>query len=210
MRRFKPTPLALLVSFTCASAPAAATRWVDFAQAEASSESATIVLVRAIDETPAANPPAVITASFTRWSDGQAGGIGAVKRWGWNDQGHHVSLGAGAGANGYRSRAPGDSSSESGLSLRAQAEAHGPAPGGRYFALAQGSSFRNSWFAMLQYDPESLPVAFELSRYGETSYHATTAMLRIATGIDRWSLRLGAVRDNGGSRAVFGVGYNGF
>lgn len=210
MPRLKPTPAALLILLAFTSGPVAAARWVDFAQAEASSDSATIVLARAIDETPAADPPAVVTAIFTRWSDGQAGGIGAVKRWGWKNGGHHTSLGAGAGANGYRSRAPGDTSSESGLSLRAQVEADGPAPGGRYFALAQGSSFRNSWFATLQYDPQALPVAFELSRYGETSYHATTATLRIASGIERWSLRLGAVRDNGGSRAVFGVGYNGF
>lgn len=202
--------LVLLSSAFGAAFPVAAASGVDFAQFDASSESATIVLVKAVQETPAADAPVLVTASFTRWSDGQAGGVGVVKRWSLWTGDHTALLGAGAGANGYRSRAAGDDSSEVGLSLRLQAEAHGAAPGGAYFALVQASSFRNSWFATLQYDPKPLPVAFELSRYGETSYHATTATLRVATGIDRWSLRLGAVRDTSGSRAVIGVGYNGF
>lgn len=201
---------ALLSSVLGAAVPAAAARGIDFAQVDASSESATIVLVKAVDETPASDAPVLLTASFTRWADGQAGGVGVVKRWSlWTGE-HTALLGAGAGANGYRSRAAGDDASEVGLSLRLQAEASGAAPGGAYFALAQTSSFRSSWFATLQYDPKPLPVAFELSRYGETSYHATTATLRVATGIERWSLRLGAVRDTGGNRAVIGVGYNAF
>lgn len=189
--------------------PGHAQRVVDFAQLDVSSDSWTFVAVRALGDAQSPSPPPLLTAAFSQWDDGQAGSLGAVWRWGLPTGEHAASVGLGAGVNGYRSRAEG-SDDDAGLSLRAQAESYGPAPGGHYYVLAQGSTFRNSWFATVQYEPSPWPVAFELSRYGETSYHATTAALRIATGLKGWSLRLGAIHDDSGERAFVGIGYNGF
>jgi hypothetical protein len=202
-----PVTLALLASLAW---PAAAQRVVDFAQLDVSSDTITAVAVRALGDPRAAEPAPLLTAAFSRWEDGQAGGVGAVYRFGLPTGAHAASVGVGAGVNGWRSRAPGDADSDQGLSLRLQAESYGPAPGGHYYVLAQGSSFRDSWLATVQYDPSAWPLAFEWSRYGETGYHATTLTLRIALGDSRWSARVGAIDDDGGTRAFVGIGYNGF
>jgi hypothetical protein len=211
-QRFAVTParLAPLAALAAAASPALAGGPIDFAMVEGSSDSVTAVLVSALGDPRAADPPPLLSASYTRWSDGQAGGIGIVKRWSFPADAHTALLGVGAGANGFSSRAPGDSYSESALSLRLQAEAFGPAPGGNYYALVQASSFRNGWLASAQYAPAEGPVAFELSHYAETGYHASTAIVRIATGVEGWSLRLGAVNDLNGTRALLGISYNGF
>lgn len=190
--------------------PGHAQRVVDFAQVDVSSDSWTFVAVRALGDAQSLSPPPLLTVAFTQWDDGQAGSLGAVWRFGLPTGEHAASLGVGAGVNTYRSRAEGSDDDDAGLSLRAQAESYGPAPGGHYYVLTQGSTFRDSWFATVQYDPAAWPVAFELSRYGETSYHATTAALRVETGFKGWSLRVGAVHDDSGERAFVGIGYNGF
>jgi hypothetical protein len=202
---------AALAAAMLAAAPAArAERIVDYAQLDASSETITFVAVRALGDPRSAEPAPLLTASFARWADGQAGGVGAVYRFGLPTGEHSASIGVGAGVNGWRSRAPGDTDSEQGLSARLQAESYGPAPGGHYYVLLQGSSFRDSWLATAQYDPAALPLAFELSRYGETGYHATTVTLRIALGRSGWSARVGGIDDDGGRHAFLGIGYNGF
>jgi len=206
----KPGLTAALLAVAAAASPARAGGPIDFAMVEGSSDSVTAVLVSALGDTRAADPAPLLSASYTRWSDGQAGGIGIVKRWSFAADAHTVMLGAGAGANGFSSRAPGDSYNDSALSLRLQAEAFGPAPGGSYYALLQASSFRNGWLAAAQYAPAGWPVGFELSHYAETSYNASTATLRIATGIEGWWLRLGAVNDFNGTHALLGISYNGF
>jgi hypothetical protein len=194
----RPGLTAALLALAAAAAPARAGGPIDFAMLEGSSDSVTAVLVSALGDTRAADPAPLLTASYTRWSDGQAGGIGIVKRWSFAADAHTVMLGAG------------DSYSDSALSLRLQAEAFGPAPGGDYYALLQASSFRSGWLASAQYAPAGWPVGFELSHYAETSYNASTATLRIATGIEGWWLRLGAVNDFNGTRALLGISYNGF
>jgi hypothetical protein len=94
--------------------------------------------------------------------------------------------------------------------LRAQSEWSGPIAGGDYYVLLQGSSFRGSWLAAAQYAPGGWPVAFELSRYHERGYQATTAGLRIALGGSKWFLRVGNNRSQGDSQPYIGIAYNGF
>lgn len=189
----------------------AAAQWLDFAQADASSETSTLVLVKALPPRPASVPAPLLSATYARWASGEALSVGYMHRWALVDGPRHRWLvGAGVGANAFRSRAGSDEQRESGLSARAQSEWSGPAPGGSYYALAQASSFRGAWFATLQYAPSRLPVAFELSGYREASYRASTAGLRIALGVDHWFVRLGATRTGGKSVPFVGLTYNGF
>lgn len=204
-------PAAALLAALALAAPAHAERLLDFAQFDASSASRTLVLVRALGDVQAAEPAPIASATYTAWSDGSAGALGVVQRWPVAAAGGHaLTLGAGAGVNDYASHAPGNAEHRSGASLRAQAEADGPAPGGRYYALAQASSFRGGWFASGQYTLAGAAAGVELSRYGEDGYHATTAALRIGLGVAGWSLRLGAVHDDDGRRGFVGIAYNGF
>lgn len=189
---------------------ASAQRLVDYAQLDGSSESWTVVAVRALGDPRAAAPAPLVSATYTRWADGEAGGLGAVYRFGLPTGEHAASIGVGAGVNGYRSTAGGRIDSDTGLSGRLQAESYGPAPGGHYYVLGQASTFRNGWLATAQYDPAPWPVAFELTHYAETGYRATTAALRLAIGRSGWWLRAGAIDDTGGTRGFVGVAYNGF
>jgi hypothetical protein len=202
-------PLAAL-AVGAVTGTASAQRVLDYAQLDGSSESWTVVGVRALGDPRAATPAPLVSATYTRWADGEAGGLGVVYRFGLPTAEHAASLGVGAGVNGYRSRVPGEIDSETSLSLRLQAESYGPAPGGHYYVLGQASTFRRGWLATAQYAPAAWPVAFELTRYAETGYHATTAVLRLAVGGSGWWLRVGAVDDTGGRRALAGVAYNGF
>lgn len=210
MNRTSPHILAATLALGTLPAPAWAQHLLDFAQLDGSSSSTTLVLVRALGDTRGAEPAPLLSASATRWGNGSALALGAVVRWALPaPAGHALALGAGAGLNHYESRAAGDGSSDSGASLRGQLEANGPVPGGRYFVLLQASSFRSGWFLSGQYSLGDSPLALELSRYGERSYHASTLALRWAVG-GGWSLRGGAVRDDDGSRGFIGIGYNGF
>lgn len=207
----KPASLALTaVALAVAATAAPAQRLVDYAQLDGSSDSWTFVAVRALGDPRAAAPAPLASATYTRWGDGESGSVGAVYRFGLPTGEHAASIGVGAGVNGYRSKAGGRVDSETGVSARLQAESYGPAPGGHYYVLGQASTFRNGWLATAQYDPAAWPVAFELTRYAETGYHATTAVLRLAIGRSGWWLRVGGIDDTGERRAFVGVAYNGF
>jgi hypothetical protein len=210
VNRISPRLLVAALSLGALPASSWAQRVLDFAQLDGSSSSTTLVLVRALGDTRAAAPAPLLSFSATRWGDGSAAALGAVARWHLGAVSDHaLTAGAGAGLNHFESRVPGDKRSDSGASLRGQLEGQGPAPGGRYYALLQASSFRSGWFVSGQYSLGDSPLALELSRYGERGYHASTLALRWAVG-GGWSLRGGAVRDDEGSRGFVGVSYNGF
>ncbi|MEO7338323.1 MAG: hypothetical protein ABIV63_17250 [Caldimonas sp.] len=197
--------LALVPSITSAQV-------IDYAQADTSSSASTLVLVSAFGAGEGADRPAsLLSATYARWSTGEAAGVGYVWRRNLLDgKTHQWTVGAGIGANSFHSRVTGDEHRDSSLSGRAQSEWSGPAPGGTYYALAQASSFRGSWLAVAQYSPSAFPVAPEWARYHERNYQATTVGVGIATGIPRWFLRLGSTRANGVSHPYIGVAYNGF
>jgi len=184
--------------------------WVDYAQVDTSSSATTVVLVRAVGAADAAMPAPLVSATYVRWSTGEAAGIGYTHRWTMAGDAHRWLLGAGAGANTFRSRAPGNEQHESGLSARLQSEWFGSAPGGSYYALAQASSFRGSWLATAQYSPSALPLSVEWTRYHERDYQATSAGVRVGTGVPAWFVRLGVTRAEGESHPYIGIAYNGF
>ena len=64
--------------------------------------------------------------------------------------------------------------------------------------------------SIAQVTPAGWPVSLEWSRYDEREYQSTQLGLRIATGIERWSVRVGANRAEGRTKAYLGVAYNGF
>ena len=183
---------------------------IGYAQADTSSNATTVVLVGAVGANSASSPAALVSANYTRWNTGEAGGIGYVPRWALASDAHQWLVGAGIGANAFRSRAVGDTHSESALSARAQSEWFGPAPAGSYYALAQVSTFRRSWLAAAQYSPSALPVAAEWARYHERGYQATSIGARISIGIEHWYLRLGATRADAETRPYIGIAYNAF
>ena len=206
------TLVALVVGLAGAPLPAAHAAGLDFAQLEASSSSSTVVLLKALTPASAKAPAPLLSATGTRWSDGQSVAVGAAYRWTLAaDGGHALRAGIGAGIDHFRSRAEGDSPEETGGSLRAQAEADGALGGtARYYLLAQATTFRDGWFATAQVSLSDAGAGLELSRYGDESYHSTTAVLRLPLGAAGWTLRLGAVQDKDGRRAIVGIGYNGF
>jgi len=209
----KHPALALAAAAALLAPPAAlAAPWLDFAQLDGSSSSGTLVLVHALPGAGTDQPAPLLSATATGWSDGQSLAAGAVYRWTLAaGDGHALRAGLGAGIDHFRSRAEGDSSTDSGASLRAQAEADGAlGTAARYYLLAQGTSFRDGWFATAQLSLSGNGAGVELSRYGDQSYHSTTAVLRLPLGAPGWTLRLGAVRDVDGTRAIVGVGWNGF
>jgi hypothetical protein len=156
MRR-RAFPLAVLtVALTTSVAPVAA-RGLDFAQLDGSSDSTTLVLVRALGDPQARRPAPLASATATRWHDGEAVAIGATWRHALGSTGGLAwRAGLGAGADHQASRAGGDRSTHDGASLRGQIEADGPLPGGaagspwRGYALLQASTFRGQWFASVQ------------------------------------------------------------
>ena len=198
--------VAALASLACAAHAAA----IDYAQVDTSQSATTVVLVSAVGADDPARPAPLVSATFTRWSSGEAAGIGYVQRWAAADETHRWLLGAGVGANTFRSRDPADERRDSALSARLQSEWSGPAPGGSYYVLAQASSFRGSWLATGQYSPAALPVALDWTRYHERGYQATSIGLRISIGVPRWFVRLGATRAEGESRPYVGLAYNAF
>jgi hypothetical protein len=211
--RARSTRLTLTLAAALLAPPAArATPWLDFAQLDGSSSSGTLVLVHALPTAGAGQPAPLLSATATGWADGQSVAAGAVYRWTLAaGDGHALRAGLGAGIDHFRSRAEGDSTEDTGASLRAQAEADGAlGTAARYYLLAQGTSFRDGWFATAQLSLAGSGAGVELSRYGDQGYHSTTAVLRLPLGAAGWTLRLGAVRDDDGSRALVGLGWNGF
>lgn len=198
--------LAALATPPCIAHAAA----IDYAQADTSESATTVVLVSAVGAGDAARPAPLVSANFTRWSSGEAAGIGYVHRLAVAGDVHRWVLGAGLGANAFRSRAAGDEQRESAVSARLQSEWFGPAPGGSYYALAQASSFRASWLATAQYTPAALPGAIEWTRYHERGYQATSVGVRLTLGAPRWFVRLGVTHAEGESRPYIGLAYNAF
>lgn len=208
MPRHAVAPLLTGLALALAGAPAAAERALDFAQVDASTDSHTLVLVRALGDPRAADPAPLLAASASRWSDGRAVALSLVARRSLlQGGGHTLHTGAGLGLEHFQDRA-GDERRDA-ASLRLQLEAGGPLAAQRYYLLAQGSSFRRSAFVTGQLELGGLPLALELSRYTDRSYGASSGVVRwqVAAG---WWLRLGAVRDDAGTRALVGIAYNGF
>lgn len=206
----RPAPGAALILMAASAALGSTARAqvIDFAQLEASRDTRNVVLVGTL---PGASQPAtLVSASATRWATGEALGVGVVPRWSLAAGDPGWTVGLGLGANHWRSRDAANPRRESGLSLRAQSEWLGALPGGRYYALLQASSFRNSGFATVQLSLAALPLALELSHYAETGYRASTAAVRWQLGGSKWSLRAGATRSIGHTQGLVGVGYNGF
>lgn len=186
-------------------------QWIDYAQADTSSSATTAVVVSALGPTNAASPAPLITAGYTRWSSGQAAGIGAVYRWALTEQPHQWLVGAGLGVNSFRNRGSNSEEDEAAIAGRAQSEWFGPAWGGNYYALAQAATFRQTWLATATYMPGGgVPVAPEWTRYHERGYQATTLGLRISVGVPRWFLRVGVTSAEGETHPYIGVAYNAF
>jgi hypothetical protein len=191
-------------------APGAHARSVDFAQLDYAPDSSSAVLVRVLGDPRAAQPAPVVSATYSRWNDGETGGIGLLKRWDLVSGTHPVVLGTGAGMDAFRSRASGDHERDDSPSARAQIETYGAVPGGFMYAMAQGSTFRSSTFAVLRYEPHGIPLAFEVSHIDTRGYRANTGALSVPLGRSHWSLRGGVVRDENHQHGFFGLSYNGF
>jgi hypothetical protein len=183
---------------------------IEYAQLDTSSSATTVVLVHALGPSSADAPAALLSASYVRWSTGDATAAGYTYRWALAGSTHQWIVGAGAGINDFHSRSDADAGHDTRPSARLQSEWQGPAPGGTYYALAQASSFRGSWLATAQYAPSAVPVALEWSRYHERGYQATNVGVRIALGSPRWFLRVGNNHAEGESRPYIGIAYNGF
>lgn len=193
-----------------AQGPVAHARGVDFAQFDYAADSSSAVLVRVLGDPRAAQPAPVLSATYSRWNDGETGSIGVLKRWGLASGAYPVVLGVGAGMDAFRSRASGDRERDDSPSARAQIETFGQVPGGFLYALMQGSTFRSSVFATVRYEPRGLPLAFEASHIDTRGYRANTGALSVPLGKSRWSLRGGVVRDEERQHGFVGLSYNGF
>lgn len=182
---------------------------IDFFQLDGGEDTATLVLVKAL-RFSADNPaPPLLSAVYSRFSNGDTGAIAYTHRWSLTPGPHGFVVGLGAAANSFRDRDKPDED-ETGVSLRGQAEGYGPAPAGTYYALLQASTFRDAWFGLIQYAPDGWPVGIEMYRQYQEGYQATTTALRFATGIERWFVRAGVVRTSGEYRPFVGVTFNGF
>ena len=207
------TPLRLLATLTMvATALFGATnaQAIEYAQLDTSSSATSAVLVHAIGTSTADRPAPLISATYARWSTGAATAAGAVYRWSVGGDTHHWVVGAGLGVNDFHDRGDPDAGHDTRSSARLQSEWDGPMPGGRYYALAQTSTFRGSWLAVAQYAPTGWPVALEASRYHERGYQSTNLGVRLALGSTHWFLRAGQTRAEGESHPYIGIAYNGF
>ncbi len=198
----------LLILAALGALPASAQRLADYAQLDGSADSSSLVLVRALGDPRAATPAPLLTASASHWTDGRSLALALVPRWTIAaGGGHALRAGAGAGAEHFEDRAGDERRSDA--SLRLQAEADGPLAAHRYYLLAQASSFRRGAFVTAQLALAGTPLALELSRVTDRGYGASTGVVRWRVD-GGWWLRLGAVRDDAGTRALVGVAYNGF
>lgn len=179
---------------------------LDFAQVDISSDTKTVVLVKALHGLAQPNPDPLLTASYTKWQDGWTAAIGGVYRWALTNGDHKWSVGLGAGAN----RFVGADGDENRISGRAQTEFSGPAPGGTYYALAQGSTFRHGFLGLAQYSIADTPLKFEASYYSETTHHHTTLAAMYAIDPKKqWFVRAGVIFSDR-DQPFIGVAYNGF
>ena len=181
---------------------------IAYAQLDASSTDTNLVLVGTLPAIAADQPPSLVTGSAVRWRTGEALNVAVVPRWALGASGFTVGLGVGAAY--WRSRDGAAADTESGLALRGQIEWQGALPGGRGYALLQGSTFRSAGFGTLQYALDAAPLAFEVSHYGEQGYDVSSAGLRFFIPNTRWALRAGVSHSDGDTRPYVGVAYNGF
>jgi len=202
----RPFALALLAGLPLA----AHADWVDYAQADTSSAATTFVIVGAVGASDATRPAPLVSATYARWDTGSATGLGYTYRWSLTGDPHRWIVGAGVGVNWYHNRDAGGDPDETKASARLQSEWLGPTPGGNYYALAQASTFRNSWLLAGQYAPSVFPVAAEWTRYHERGYQATSVGARISLGVARWFVRIGTTRANKEYQPYIGVAYNAF
>jgi hypothetical protein len=187
---------------------AAEAEWLEFAQADVSQDTKSLVFVKALRSGEPLSP--LLSAVYTRWDVGSTGSLGYMHRWALTSGDHAWSVGAGVGANAFRSSTASEEN-ENALSLRAQSEISGPAPGGRYYALVQLSTFRNQVFALAQYDHGNSPLGLELSAVNETKYHHTKFALRYALDSKRhWQLRAGVILKADDTEPFIGLAFNGF
>jgi hypothetical protein len=166
--------------------------------------------VTAVGKGDAERPPPIVSATYSRWSSGEAAGAGYVYRWALPLETQHWLVGVGVGVNANRSWPPSDTLNDSAITARVQSEWFGPVPGGSYYALAQASSYRKTWLVTAQYTLADQPLSFEATRYQERGYESTGIGLRIATSVPRWFVRLGVSRGNGETGPYVGIVYNGF
>jgi hypothetical protein len=200
----------LALAALTSAAPIAQGVGIDYAQVDTASNATSGVVVSALGPTDTATPPPLASATYARWSNGEAASIGYVYRWALPGEDHRWFLGAGIGANSFRNRASSTDRDDAAVSARLQSEWLGPAPGGNYYALVQAASFRRTWLATAQYPFSWVPVAPEWTRYHERGYQSTSLGLRISVGVPRWFVRVGVIRAEGESRPYIGVAYNGF
>jgi len=205
----KPTRFCALALATVTLCAAGSAQAIEYAQLDTSSAATTAVLVHALGSSSAGAPAPLISATYARWDTGEATAAGIVYRWAIGGDTHHWVVGAGAGINDFHDRGNPAAGHDTRSSARLQSEWDGPAPGGRYYALAQASTFRGSWLAAAQYAPSGLP-ALEWSRYHERGYQATNLGLSIALGSSHWFVRVGNTRAEGESQPYIGIAYNGF
>lgn len=200
----------LAVALPIVAPSVARAQLLDFAQMDLSKDTRSVVLVRALRDDNPSTPDPLISAVYARWNTGSTASLGYMHRWSLIQGTHSWLVGAGAGANTFRSRGSGQDN-ESALSLRGQTELLGPAPGGRYYALMQFSSFRGQVFAVAQYDLADTKLGFEVSRLVQTEYHQTGLALRYALDQDRrWFVRTGVVKTPEDRQVFIGLAYNGF
>jgi hypothetical protein len=202
--------LARLAMALSALLGAATAQAIEYAQLDTASNATSAVLVHALGASTAERPAPLLSANYARWSGGEAAAAAAVYRWSIGGDTHHWTVGAGLGVNDLHDRDGPDAGHDTRSSARLQSEWDGPVPGGRYYALAQASTFRGSWLAVAQYAPAGWPVALEASRYHERGYQATNLGASFALGSTRWFLRAGNTHAEGVSRPYIGIAYNGF
>jgi hypothetical protein len=199
-----------LTSALIAFPAAAAGQIVNFAQFDISSETRSLALVRALQDSRPERPDPLLSANYTRWDTGSSAQVGYMHRWALTSGGrHNWGVGAGVGLNRFESRNGDDD--ETGASLRGQTEISGPAGPGSYFALLQLSSFRKSVFGVVQYSVHDSPLGFQLSRYSETDHRQWTMALQYALDSPkRWFLRTGIVETQKDVQLFVGLAYNAF
>jgi hypothetical protein len=203
---------ALTLAAIALSAPASA-QLVNFGQLDLSPDTRTLALVRTLPDDNPRRPDPLLTANYTQWQTGRSASLGYMHRWALTSGArHNWGVGAGVGLNRFETRGPGGDE-DTGPSLRAQTELSGPAPGGTYFALLQLSTFRNSRFGIVQYNPrpDITRLGFDLSRYQERGVRQTAFAVRVALDERRrWFFRFGAIDSQDDLQPFIGIAYNAF
>lgn len=200
-----------LLSVVAATALTTQARAIEFAQADWSGDTRSVVVVKRLGDAEGATQPLpLFSVSYVRWKTGEAAALGYVMRRALTTGEHELIGGAGVGINHLASGERPNRKEDLAPSARLQLELQGPAPGGRYYLLGQASTFRGSALWVSQYSIAGTPLALEGSLYHEQGYRAGSVGLRVALGQSRWSARFGTTRSNGDQQLYVGISYNGF